>query len=192
MVYGSVVRPRLVEAAIELFGDKGFNGVAMSELASFAHTTGATVYRLFSHKKEKVYSVAVHEAIHRALEAAEKSVSFWLKTRGETDEAFRCGKALRMWYECLGKKEARLLQQVLLGDRKHRKLARTPLDKMSDHLAKALEQTSAKTRHTAEALRELAETEVDALFQIKVSHIDDSLERVERRVDTFLKVLFPK
>jgi AcrR family transcriptional regulator len=185
MNVGSVVRPRLVEAAIELFGAKGYDGVAIADLASAANTTGATVYRLFQHKKSKVYSVAVREAVYRAHQAVEECKFLLEDATG--DVGVRIGFVLQFWYQAFGKKEARLLQQVLMADSKNRKLAREALHKMADRLAKALEMGA--KRKDPELLREIARAVIDGLFQIKVSG-DESENWVRSRINAFVELLF--
>ena len=187
MNIGSLVRPRIVECAIELFGDKGFDGVAMADLASGAKTTKATVYRLFDHRKSKVYTVAVREAVHRASEAVEECR--FLLEDATLDLTGRIQPVLHFWYRTLGRKEARLLQQVLMHDSKNRKLAREPLEKMVERLAKALEQVRPKGK-SPEVLRDIASNQVDALFQIKVSGGDDAETRVKNSIHAFLELLF--
>lgn len=188
MNVGSVVRPRLVEVAIQLFGDKGYDGVSVADLAVAANTTGATVYRLFSHRKSKLYSVAVREAVARAHEAVDEC-EFLFDDTG-ADLAGRIGQALRLWDRKLGVKEARLLQQVLIADSKHRKLARAPLNKMAGHLSKALEKSFIANKGR-EFLYEAASTQIDALLQLKIAEQADE-GSVKKRINVFLELVFPK
>lgn len=190
MVVGSVVRPRLVEAAIELFGVHGYEGVNMRQLAKAAQTTAGTLYRLFSRKKQKVYEAAVREAVNRTLKGVAQSVFLLVDDAEREEAASRIGKALRAWYSSLGQNEARLLQQVEIADPKHRKLTRTPLEKMAEHLTRILGQMRLEIKPSL--LHEYAGGVVDALFRLKISNYDDAEQRMEDRVNVFVALLRSK
>jgi AcrR family transcriptional regulator len=188
MVVGSVVRPRVIEAAIQLFGLHGFRGVNMRELAKAARTTPGTVYRLFRSDR-KLYAVAVNTAINRALEAVAKSVFVLVDNPDKEDALAMVGKALKLWYDSLGQAEARLLVQVEIADALHRKLARTPVDKMASHVAKSLHAALPETKLEMLAI---ANCLLGALVQMKISEQGSDTEQAERLVGQFVLLLDAK
>ncbi len=184
MVVGSVVRPRIVDAAIELFGVYGYEGVNMRQLAHAAKTTTGTLYRLFSSKKEKVYGVAVNEAVNRALKAVAESVFVLLDNPEAEDFLSMIGQALKLWYSALGQAEARLLMQVEIADPKFRQSARMPLEKITNHIAKALRKA---VPHKKLDMHVIAQGVIAALFQVKISeHSDSGKRQMESLVNQFV------
>lgn len=166
----SVVRPRLIEAAIQLYGLYGFNGVNMRQLAKAAHTTTGTLYRLFGHDR-KLYAAAVKMAISRVLEAVVKSVFLLADNPDNNDALALVGQALELWYNSLGQAETRLLMHIEFSDASHRKLAWTPLHKMTNHVARSLQ--SALPGTTLEVFT-IAQSWIAALVQLKISEHSDA------------------
>lgn len=183
MVIGSVVRPRVIEAAIRLFGQNGFQGVNMRHLAAESATTAGTVYRLFKSDR-RIYSAAVNTAVDRALEAVAKSVFVLVDNPDSEDALAMVGQALKLWYGALGQAEARLLMQVEIADTKFRQSARTPLEKMTHHIAKALRRA---VPHHKLDMHVIAQGVMAALFQIKISeHPDSGKRQMEALIDQFV------
>lgn len=176
MPVGSVVRPRVIEAAIQLYGLYGFNGVNIRQLAKVAHTTPGSIYRLFRNDR-KLYAAAVNMAISRVLEAVVKSVFVLADNPDNNDALAMVGQALELWYNCLGQAETRLLIQVEIADASHRKLARTPLDKMTNHVARSLKAALPGT--TLEVFT-IAKGLIAALVQMKVSEQDSDAGQAAR------------
>jgi AcrR family transcriptional regulator len=164
MVVGSIVRPRILETAIRLFGLYGRNGVNMRALVKAAHTTPGTVYIMFK-SKEKLYEAAVTASINRALEAVAKSVFVFVDKNDDDDILSMVGNALKLWYSGLGQAEARVLMQVEMADPRWRQRARVPLEKMAHHLATALQ----KARHGSKTdAHQDAQNALATLFKYKV------------------------
>jgi len=163
MVVPSIVRPRVLEAAIRLFALYGRNGVNMRALVKAAHTTPGTVYEMFK-SKEKMWETVVTACINRALEAVAKSV-FVLVDTNDDDIFSMVGNALKLWYSSLGQSEARVLMHVEMADPKWRQRARLPLEKMAQHLTTAIHK--ARLGSKTEAHQD-AENALAALFKYKV------------------------
>lgn len=188
MSVGSVVRPRVIEAAIQLYGLHGFSGVNIRQLAKTARTTSASIYRLFRSDR-KLYAAAVNMAISRALEAVAKSVFVLVDNLDNNDALAMVGQALELSYNSLGQAEARLLMQVDIADASHRKLARTPLDKMTNHVARSLKAALPGT--TLEVFT-IAKGLIAALVQMKVSEQDSDAGQAARLVGQYVLLLGAK
>jgi AcrR family transcriptional regulator len=63
-----LTRERLVNSAIELFGDKGFRATSVAEIAAAAGTTSTTFYRYFATKSDMAR--ALQEHIHIEMKSA--------------------------------------------------------------------------------------------------------------------------
>jgi AcrR family transcriptional regulator len=60
-------RGRLRQAALELYGEHGFDQTTVAQIAERAGLTERTFYRHFTDKREAVFSGEVHRALVRAL-----------------------------------------------------------------------------------------------------------------------------
>lgn len=72
-----VVREKLLTAALEEFGDKGFSGARLDEIASVAGTNKQTIVNHFG-SKEGIFAAAVKEAYQR-LRAPDQAIKDHLK-----------------------------------------------------------------------------------------------------------------
>lgn len=55
---GMTTREKILEAALKLFSEKGFNGAVTSEIAKEAGVAEGTIFRYFPTKKDLLFSVA--------------------------------------------------------------------------------------------------------------------------------------
>jgi AcrR family transcriptional regulator len=177
LVGSSTVRPRAIEAAIRIFGSRGYAGVNMRDLAKAAKTTPASIYRLFGNKKEDIYKVAVTTARDRALDAVALSVFVLVDHTDEDDAVAVIGRAMRVWYNGFGQAEARLLLQVEIADSRYRKLARGPFEKMANHLATALQKAQTGTKKGD--MQDVAKILLSALFFLKVSEHESERQQID-------------
>ena len=83
-------RQAILDAAVQLFGETGFERGTMSEIAAVAGLTKATVYNYFNSKEELFFEVMLRwiqlemETIHRALNSESDNISFNLRRYGES------------------------------------------------------------------------------------------------------------
>ena len=61
------VETRILEAAISLFGERGYEGVSISDLEAGAKATRSTLFQWFG-SKEKLFERALEEAVKRLLQ----------------------------------------------------------------------------------------------------------------------------
>ena len=69
---GTAARQRLQQAAVELFGERGFDQTTTAEIAARANVTERTFFRHFSDKREVLFDgqIVLREALTHAVEAA--------------------------------------------------------------------------------------------------------------------------
>src|SRR5690349_7718799 len=68
-------RGRLRQAALELYGERGYDEVTVAQIAERAGLTERTFYRHFADKREVVFSGEVHRVLVSALAAAPASMT---------------------------------------------------------------------------------------------------------------------
>jgi AcrR family transcriptional regulator len=164
----SKVQPKILDAAIKLFGEYGFEGVTTRDLAKEADVVEGSIYQWYK-SKQNLYQQAINTVIARQFEDLGR---FLVTLHGSTVEhgmAQQITEAVRMWYSSLSQPAARLLQQVLIADAKRYKDVRNLLDKVINIIAKTLDEWQKKTNRQSNA-QAAAKTLVYSLFQIKVTY----------------------
>jgi len=86
-------RRRILEAAIDAFADRGYDGVSTREIARDAEVTSATVYHHFP-SKFSLYQEAYHYAIDAAFGAYSRAVAGRQSTVDELDAVLDCSLEL--------------------------------------------------------------------------------------------------
>jgi AcrR family transcriptional regulator len=89
-------RWRILEAALDAFAERGYDGVSTREIARQAEVTSATVYHHFP-SKFSLYQDAYRYAIDVAFGAYARAVAGQQSTRDEIDAVLDC--ALRLMHE---------------------------------------------------------------------------------------------
>lgn len=164
----SKVQPKILEAAIKLFGTHGFKGVTTRDLAKEADVVEGSIYQWFK-SKENVYEQALNSIIARQLEHLGR---FLVNVHGANQPegvAQQVSQAVEIWYSSLSQPGARLLQQALIADPKRYKAVRYVLDSIVNIIARALEGQKVPTVPKV-SLHAAAKTLIHALFQIKVTY----------------------
>jgi AcrR family transcriptional regulator len=131
------VEPIILQAAIKLFGQYGFNGVTNRALTREARVQEPAIYLWFD-SKENLYTQAINAVVAHANAEFQKFVMSVFAS-GELTPA-RLVQAVGDWYTAIPETHARLLQQVLVSDQKRDKIAREPLDNIIGTIARALDQ----------------------------------------------------
>jgi AcrR family transcriptional regulator len=196
MVVGSVIEPRIIEAAIHLFGSRGFEGTNMRDLAKAARTTTGTVYRLFhaeTGEKEKLYEVAINESVNRALKVVAEAVFVLVDNPDKADLLQSVSICLRTWFNRIGLPEAKLLWRVEVDDENedYRGRVRKPLEKMITHVSRAVSEFRAGAKQDAERI---AAGLMTLLFALKVREQNDADQSQEAKtiIDLFVVKLLSK
>ena len=107
----STIKPIILKHAIELFGDRGYDGVSTRDLAAAAKTVESSIYRLYQ-SKENLYQVAIKDVGKRAQEGMGQ-VLLSIARGGQGDPRKQIAETVRGWYDSLLQADARVLQQVL-------------------------------------------------------------------------------
>ena len=184
MPWESVLKPKILEEAIVLFGTRGYQGVTTRDLAKASSTDRGSIYRLFK-TKENLYLEALEEVTQRAEEELGRILVGMYAEKKNQDVAYFVEQTARRWYATLPQSSARLLQQVLIGDHKRRDIAAAPIGRVITTLGAALEQKGKGTE--ASEAKEGVETLVWHLFQYKVSRPGTLSGKEEmRKVDTII------
>lgn len=164
------VKRQILEAAIEMFGLRGFHGVRTRDIARLAHVPTASIYNNFS-DKQQLYQQALGAVIMRSTqELSHVLVSLAFDERqGEGSFQQLITNAIARWSESLPQSAARLLQQAQLQDPGDDK-PRLPLRTMTDIVARTLEREwDGRSMPKDFNPKVAAEILVNALFQIKVT-----------------------
>ena len=129
---------KIVEAAIPLFAERGFDGVSITEIEAEAGGTRAAIYQQFG-SKEKLVEEALKEAVSRLLDpGAFVMVIFENRKRLPLPELLR--SAMEKWYETMPVETARLLMFAGFSkNKKWRERALTPVERIMELLAVGME-----------------------------------------------------
>lgn len=186
------IEPILVDAAIRLFGESGYEGVTTRDVAQSAGVYEYNVYRLFK-SKEGLYVRALKTVVDRSLLDMKQFAREYPK---HSDKKDKLGSFLRAaihrWYFSLSQDGARMLQQVMISDKRRRDRAFEPMANIINIVAKAIGQRKPKVSFDP---RTRAEALVMMLFQLKVSYAGQSkneLTELERFWADWIKELLPE
>lgn len=107
----SEARPaEIVDAALQLFVERGFAGTRMEEIAKRAGVTKGTLYLYFP-GKEDLFRAVVHESILPSLEMGERLVA---EHTGSARELFRA--MVRRWWELMSEPRRLSLPKLVLAE----------------------------------------------------------------------------
>lgn len=156
---------KLVEAAIRLFAERGFDGVSITEIEAEAGGTRAAIYQQFG-SKEKLIDEVLRLAISRLLDpGAFVIVIFENRKRQALPELLR--SAVQKWYETMPLETARLLMFAAFSKNKEwREMALAPVERIMELLAAGMEREIKKKGSFRPAVA--AKALVLALLQYKV------------------------
>lgn len=174
----SKVQPKILEAAITLFGTHGFKGVTTRDLAKEADVVEGSIYQWFK-SKENLYQQAINTVITRQIEDMGR---FLVSLHGSPEEqsaADPVGEAVRVWCSSLSCSAARLLQQVLIADPKREKAVRQTLDSVINIISKTFETKKKINRQLKPHIA--AKTLIHALFQVRVSYRNAAVAEAESK-----------
>ena len=192
----SKVEPVLLDCAVRLFGDSGYEGVGSRALAAAAKSTETSMYRLFG-SKDNLYQKAVEIAVERAHRVAGLVVARVMGEPPPHTLNSLCAIALG-WHAELGRPDARLIHQVLKQvtklDVKLKEKAAVPLSQITNILARQLQTSGESLAREPEAAVRIMEPLVLALFHYKVVQAADhpsttEIDHVSLMVNTWGKAL---
>jgi len=103
------LRGRIVEAAIEVFADHGFEMANMAAIAESAEVTKTTIYRLYG-SKENLFKQAIHAALlanrveHRAIDLDRSPEEVLNEAAAKISQSYMHGMVGRLWHSVLSAK----------------------------------------------------------------------------------------
>jgi AcrR family transcriptional regulator len=107
----SEARPgEIVEAALDLFVEKGFAATKMDEIAKLAGVTKGTVYLYFP-SKEDLFRAVVEEMMGPNIETGERMLA---ESTGTSAELLR--SLLQGWWELIGNQRVACLSKLMTGE----------------------------------------------------------------------------
>jgi AcrR family transcriptional regulator len=113
----SKILPRILEAAIEIFAERGYSGATTSEIAQRAEVTEHSVFRLFA-SKDNLFRESLRTVVNRTLDPIHFES---LVARGPGGRELEFPAAIlggvRRWYSSLSTETARLLVYATLDTR---------------------------------------------------------------------------
>lgn len=190
----STIKPIILKNAIELLGDRGFDGVSTRDLATAANTTESSIYRLYQ-SKENLYQVAIKDVGQRAQEGMGQVLRS-IALGGQGDPRKQIANTVRGWYDLLLQADARVLQQVLKQvhpyDRKLREHAHGPIAEIIAIVSGQL-QAQLRAKDSAELS---AEQLIWTLFQFKIMQADaepskEENAKINAAIENWLNLVLP-
>ncbi len=164
----SKVQPKILEAAIKLFGTYGFKGVTTRDLAKEADVVEGSIYQWFK-SKENLYQQAINSILARQIEDLGGYLLSLHSSTQQKEPGHQISEVVKIWYSSLSQPAARLLQMALIADAKRYQAVRNSFDSIVNIIAKTLEshKKNGVSRRNPQAAAKIL---VHSLFQIKVSY----------------------
>jgi AcrR family transcriptional regulator len=180
----SRIKGRILQAAIQLFGKFSFEGVTTRGLAKSAQCMEGGIYRLFG-DKERLYDDAIASVVQASVSGmAEFALRMYTDKSKKFGETEIIKAAVHRWYSSLSQDGARLLQQILLNDKRRRPQAHQAFDNILAILQTTLEQSSKKPAKSF-APKTRSESLIWTLFQLKLSY-SGTADKEQQEVDRYL------
>jgi AcrR family transcriptional regulator len=162
----SRIQERILEAAAELFGDRGPDGVTFHQLARKARVTPGSIYRLFK-TREMLFEQSVKRVLGRALSPADMLLMIFEGRKGR-DQRTVLAAIARRWYDSLDRSAARLLMQATFVNHQWEG-GEGPVEKIIQVLATGMDR-ELKRRNAAGPGNDIAARAlILSLFQLKLS-----------------------
>jgi AcrR family transcriptional regulator len=173
------VKQAILETAIRLFGERGYDGVTTKTLAKAAGVNEGSIYNHYE-SKDDLYRKALREIISHSGEALGKMLLGIHTGPHSRDVRQFLTEVVHAWYLSIPQPAARFLQQVMIADQERGQQAYQPIAQIINIMVSALREKS--TGKSPSHMRDSAETLVSALFQRKVMrlHILSEQEEMER------------
>lgn len=176
----SRVQPKILEGAIRLFGAYGFHGVTTRQLAQDAGVVEGSIYLCFA-SKDNLYREAVDAVLKRLADSLGRFlVALHAGSPGVRDRKEQLTVAVQSLYSSLSPSATRLVQQVLMADKKRYKETRNSLDSIVNVIANTLELR--KKAGTQPSLHGLARMLIYGLLQARSIVSESDAEIVSREI----------
>ena len=164
----SEIEARILEAAIELFAERGYAASAR-DIAEKADTTTMTMYRAFRNRKEYLFEEALREVITRSFDPG-KFVLLIYEGDKSADFSEILASALQTWYNSIPDAAARLLGYACLSSEdRWRDLASSAIDRIIDILTTAIERQIPKAQKQKFDSHIAAKAIIKLLFEMRMT-----------------------
>lgn len=182
----SKIEPRIVDAAIVLFADRGYFGVTTRDIARKARVTEGSIYRLFD-SKDRLFESSLETVVSHLLDPAHFLLMIF-ENRQKQDLSAAIAAPVRQWYSSLTHQSARLLIQALLSrNERWRQTARAPLEKIIGILAGTLERDLPKGGLGRLSANTVARSLIFSLFQCRVDSSPKAPQEEGEQIEDMLQ-----
>lgn len=182
----SKIEPRIVDAAIVLFADRGYFGVTTRDIARKARVTEGSIYRLFD-SKDRLFESSLETVVSHLLDPAHFLLMIF-ENRQKQDLTAAIAVPVRQWYSSLTHQSARLLIQALLSrNERWRQTARAPLEKIIGILAGTLERDLPKGGLGRLSANTVARSLIFSLFQCRVDSSPKAPQEEGKQIEDMLQ-----
>src|SRR5437016_524823 len=132
------IESRILEAAISLFGERGYAAISITDLEKKAEVTRSTLFQWFG-SKENLFEQALQEAVKRFLNPGDFALTLFENRKKQQLPAL-LRTAVENWYSAMVPETARLLVHACFtGNKKWRDLALAPIERMIELLTTGME-----------------------------------------------------
>jgi AcrR family transcriptional regulator len=181
----SRIKGRILQAAIQLFGNFGFGGVTTRGIAKMAQCMEGGIYRLYG-DKAGLYEEVVATVVEATLNSmATFALKLYTETSGRMDRDETIKAAVHCWYWSMSLDGAKLMQQVLLHDKPHEQQVRQPFANVLAILQKTLESDVERPLQGFDSTTRI-ECLIWALFHLKLTH-EGPADKERLELDRFLQ-----
>lgn len=186
---GSKIKPKILSAAIALFGTWGYQGVTYALIARKAGCFPPAIFRNFKNMRGLyIEAIAlVVDEVQKAMTPFAISLVSGAGDANEKDRAATVTQVVEAWYKGLSRDGARFLLQVILSDPKRR----PEIEKALDLLPKILVQTARiKMEGDSKVISARAVDLANKLFYLKCIHAgtpEAELREVDRHLKEWLR-----
>jgi AcrR family transcriptional regulator len=180
----SKIKGRILNAAILLFGKFSYEGVTTRGLAKVANCMEGGIYRLFG-DKQSLYDVALTTVVQAVVNGmAEFALKLYTEKSKKTGQKELIKAAVQRWYFSFSLEGARLVQQVILNDKRRRPQAQQSFDNILAILQTTIEQDAANPAESHQ-VKTRCESLIWTLFHLKLSYTGPA-DREKQELDRFL------
>src|SRR5215472_12638568 len=180
----SEIKAPILQAAIHLFGNFGFEGVTTRAIAQKAHCMEGGIYRLYG-SKSLLYRDALTAVVQASVSSmAALALELFREEGTQTKWNAIIATVVHRWYSSFSQDGAKILQQVLLADKPRQEQAQEPFACVLAILQKTLG-PELKSIPRKFDLKLRTQALIWTLFQHKLSY-SGPVDKEELEVDRYL------
>ena len=163
----SKIKDHIIEVAIKMFAERGYQGLTTRDLAKAAKVTEASVFRIFG-SKQTIFKEAMATALKGALDPAQFLLLIY-ESETRQDRTASVTAAVMRWYSSLSPYAARLFYQAYFLD-DWRERAYVSVNKIMEMLATTLERGGKRSKSDKTDYATASRLMIFALLQFKMTY----------------------